>query len=234
MTEIIHPFYETHRGAMEAAMRQRLDIAEAMLSERAHLSDIDAIRQEVMAEFEIVLAQMPYVGGAASRMSDFFMRLIGFMAISRVLRQHGVPLPVIGEIERETYKAQLLTVPEAERLAAGRQFMSPENRALLREQAAKSVTESHQKEFPEDFVYDFVEPGPQDSFEFGINYKACGFCKFAARHGDKDILPNICGLDFDAYATRGIRLERTQTLAGGASHCDFRFSRLPSDGKAES
>jgi len=227
MAEILHPFYEAHRGAMEAAMCQRLDLAEAMLRERAHLSDIDGIRQEVMDEFEIVLTQMPYVGGAASRMSDFFMRLMGFMAISRVLRRHGVPLPLIGEIERETYKAQLLTVPEAERLASGHQFMSPENQALLREQAAQSVTSSHQDEFPEDFVYDFVEPGADDTFEFGINYKACGFCKFAARHGDKDILPNICGLDFDAYAVRGIRLDRTQTLAGGASHCNFRFSRLP-------
>ena len=208
-------------------MCQRLDLAEAMLRERAHLSDIDGVRQEVMEEFEIVLTQMPYVGGAASRMSDFFMRLMGFMAISRVLRRHGVPLPVIGEIERETYKAQLLTVPEAERLASGHQFMSPENQALLREQAAQSVTSSHQDEFPEDFVYDFVEPGAGHTFEFGINYKACGFCKFAARHGDKDILPNICGLDFDAYAVRGIRLDRTQTLAGGASHCNFRFSRLP-------
>ena len=230
MTKTIHPFYESHRGAMEAAMRHRLDLAEAMLCERAHLSDIDGIRQEVMDEFEIVLTQMPYVGGAASRMSDFFMRLIGFMAISRVLRRHGVALPVIGEIERETYKAQLLNLPEAERLASGRQFMSPENRALLREQALKSL----RQEFPEDFVYDFVEPGPGDNFEFGINYKACGFCKLAARHGDKDILPNICGLDFVAYAARGIRLERTQTLAGGASHCNFRFSRLSSDAKAES
>ena len=223
MAETVHPFYEQHRGAMEAAMRHRLDLAETMLGERPHLTDIGGIRQEVMDEFEILLGQMPYVGGAASRMSDFFMRLMGFMAISRVLRRHGVPLPVIGEIERETYKAQLLSEPEAERLASGRQFMSPENQALLREQAAKS----RQKEFPEDFVYDFVEPGPGDSFEFGINYKACGFCKFAARHGDKEILPNICGLDFDAYAARGIHLDRTQTLAGGASHCDFRFSRLP-------
>ena len=228
MVEMIHPFYEQHRGAMEAAMRHRLDLAEAMLRGRAHLSAIDGIRQEVMDEFEIVLTQMPYVGGAASRMSDFFMRLMGFMAISRVLRRHGVPLVVIGEIERETYKAQLLTAPETERLASGRHFMSLENQALLREQAARSATKGHQEEFPEDFVYDFVEPGPGDKFEFGINYKACGFCKFAARHGDKDILPNICGLDFDAYATRGIRLERTQTLAGGASHCNFRFSRLPS------
>jgi len=218
----IHPFYETHRGAMEAVMRQRLDLAEAALRERAGLSNMDEIRQEVMDEFEIVLTQMPYVGGAASRMSDFFMRLMGFMAIGRVLRRHGVPLPVIGDIERETYKAQLLTVPEAERLASGRQFMSPENQTWLREQAIKSLA----GEFPEDFVYDFVEPGPGDNFEFGINYKACGFCKFAARHGDNEILSHICGLDFDAYATRGIRLERTQTLAGGASHCNFRFSRL--------
>src|SRR5882672_10100476 len=125
-----------------------------------------------MDEFEIVLTQMPYVGGAASRMSDFFMRLMGFMAIGRVLRRHGVSLPVIGDIERETYKAQLLTVPEAERLASGRQFMSPENQTRLREQAVKS----HAEEFPDDFVYDFVEPGPGDDFEFGIDYKACGFC----------------------------------------------------------
>jgi hypothetical protein len=100
--------------------------------------------------------------------------------------------------------------------------MSTENQVLLREQAAKSRAEEH----PEDFVYEFVEPGPGDSFDFGINYKACGFCKFAARHGDQEILPHICGLDFEAYATRGIYLERTQTLAGGASHCNFRFSRI--------
>jgi L-2-amino-thiazoline-4-carboxylic acid hydrolase len=218
----IHPFYQAHRGAMEAAMRQRLDLAETMLRERAQIAEMDRLRREVMDEFEIVLTQMPYVGGAASRMSDFFMRLMGFMAIGRVLRRHRVAIPIIGDIERESYKAQLLTVPEAERLASGRQFMSPENRTLLREQAAKS----HAEEYPEDFVYDFVEPGPGDNFEFGINYKACGFCKFAGRHGDQEILSHICGLDFEAYATRGIRLERTQTLAGGASHCNFRFSRL--------
>jgi len=229
MAENIHPFYESHRGAMEAAMHHRLALAEAMVRERAQLSDIDGIRREVMDEFAIVLTQMPYVGGAENRMSDFLMRLLGFMAISRVLRRRGVPPPVIGEIERETYKAQLLTEPEAQRLASGRQFLSPENQALLREQAATSATASHQSAFPDDFVYDFIEPGPGDNFEFGINYKACGFCKFAACHGDGEILPNICGLDFDAYATRGIHLERTQTLAGGASHCNFRFSRLQSD-----
>lgn len=46
MAEIIHPFYEAHRGAMEAAMRDRLDLAEAMLRECAQLSEIDEIRRE--------------------------------------------------------------------------------------------------------------------------------------------------------------------------------------------
>lgn len=50
---------------------------------------------------------------------------------------------------------------------------------------------------------------------------------FAARHGDADILQHICGLDFAAYDLRGIRLERTQTLAGGAAYCNFRFSSKP-------
>lgn len=223
----IHPFYEPHRPAMEAAMRQRVDLAEALLRERGHLPGTGGIGQDVMDEFATVLAHMPYVGGAANRMSDFFMRLLGFVAISRVLHLRGVPLHTIGEIERDAYQAQLLTAPEAERLAAGRQFLSPENQALLRAQAAHSSTAGHRNAFPDDFVYDFVEPGPGDKFEFGIDYKACGFCKFAAQHGDKEILPNICGLDFVAYAARGIHLQRTQTLAGGASHCNFRFSQLP-------
>ncbi|NYZ13010.1 hypothetical protein HL658_10635 [Azospirillum sp. RWY-5-1] len=227
MTGTIHPFYESHRDAMEAAMRQRLDLAEPMLRERAGLHDGDRIRREVMDEFAVVLTQLPYVGGTASRMSDFFMRLMGFVAIGRVLRRHGVPLPVIGDIGRETYKAEWLALPAEARLAAGRRFLSPENRAHLREQAARSRLE----EFSEDFVYEFVEPGPGDGFAFGINYTGCGICKFAARHGDDALLPSICGLDFDAYAAQGIHLDRTQTRAGGAEHCDFRFRALVPDRK---
>ena len=219
----LHPFYEAHRPQMEEAMRQRLDFADPLLREHLNVTDTAAVRQEIMDELEVVLRQMPYVGGAESRMTDFFMRLLGFMAIGRVLRRSGLPAKVIGDIEVETYKAQLLTTPEGERLAAGRQFMSAENQALIREQAALS----HEQNYPGDFVYDFVAPGPNDRFEFGINYRACGFCKFAAEHGDKDILPNICGLDFAAYETRGIKLERTQTLAGGATHCNFRFTSMP-------
>ena len=217
----IHPYYAAHRATMEAALAQRVDLAEGLLRKALGVDDTAAAKREIMAEFEVVLTQMPYVGGAESRMTDFFMRLLGFLAVGRVLRRHGVPVPTIRAIAVESLKAQLLLEPEEKRLAAGRQFMSAENRTMLREHAAKS----REQHYPEDFVYDIVEPGPDDTFAFGVDYKQCGFCKFAARHGDQDILPSICAIDFIAYETRGIHLERTQTLAGGASHCDFRFSR---------
>jgi hypothetical protein len=208
---------------MEASMRQRLDLVSDLLAAQVGEAAVPVVKQDVMGEFEVVLEQMPYVGGAPSRMTDFFMRLLGFMAIGRVLKRRGLSPDVIGEIELESFKRQMLTIPEADRMEAGRQFMSAENRALIREQAAGS----HQRTYAGDFVYDYVEPGPDEAFDFGINYRACGFCQFAARHGDADILKHICGLDFAAYGLRGIHLERTQTLAGGAAHCNFRFSTKP-------
>jgi hypothetical protein len=217
----VHPFYEAHRAEMEASMRQRLDLIDDMLRERLSLTDTAVVKKNIMQEFEVVLTQMPYVGGAESRMSDFFMRLLGFMAIGRVLHRQCVHNDVIAELDLESFKRQMLTVPEAERLEAGRKFMSEANKTLIRDQAVRSL----EQKYAGDFVYDYVEPGPNDNFEFGVNYRVCGFCQFAGRHGDRDILPSICGLDFAAYELRGIRLERTQTLAQGAPYCNFRFSR---------
>ena len=44
----IHPFYEAHRGAMEAAMRQRLDLVETMLRDRAQLADLNGVNQGLL------------------------------------------------------------------------------------------------------------------------------------------------------------------------------------------
>ncbi|MET3596546.1 hypothetical protein ABID26_005965 [Mesorhizobium shonense] len=63
-------------------MRQRLDLAEAMQCGREALGH-GSVRQGVMDEFEVVLGQIPYVGGPTGRMRDFSMRLMGFMGCLR-------------------------------------------------------------------------------------------------------------------------------------------------------
>lgn len=42
MPESVHPFYELHRDAMEAAMRQRLDLAAPLLAGIPQLTDLVA------------------------------------------------------------------------------------------------------------------------------------------------------------------------------------------------
>jgi len=86
----IHPFYETHRSTMEASMRQRLELVKDLLVAQLGETEAAAAEQDIMREFDIVLEQMPYVGGAQSRMTDFFMRLLRFMANERVLKRHGM------------------------------------------------------------------------------------------------------------------------------------------------
>ena len=81
-------------------MRTRLDLIEDLLQQHLNITDTASVKSDMMQEFEVVLTQMPYVGGAESRMSDFFMRLLGFMAIGRVLQRRGVPKDVIAELGR--------------------------------------------------------------------------------------------------------------------------------------
>src|ERR1051325_5889477 len=95
----IHPFYEAHRPEMEAAMRQRLDLVSDLLAAQVGEPAVAGVKQDIMREFEVILEQMPYVGGAQSRMSDFFMRLLPLMAIGRVLKRRGVSSDAIGDIE---------------------------------------------------------------------------------------------------------------------------------------
>jgi hypothetical protein len=92
--------------------------------------DYAHIKSDMMQEFEVVLTQMPYVGGAESRMSDFFMRLLGFMAIGRVLQRRGVSMWRLKLSSSSSAITSL--VSEVERLEAGRKFMSDDSKALIR------------------------------------------------------------------------------------------------------
>ena len=59
---------------------------------------------------------------------------------------------------------------------------------------------------------------------FGLDVHVCPITRFAKEHGAPEIVPMICRID-DLVASKltGLRLERTGTIANGASHCDFRY-----------
>jgi hypothetical protein len=86
---------------------------------------------------------------------------------------------------------------------------------------ARRARKNHKVRFG-DFEIEYVV-GDGDEFDFGVNYLQCGNYKFVKEHGGEDFAPYVCMSDIALSEAMGWGLIRTQTLADGCPHCDFRF-----------
>ncbi len=154
-------------------MRQRLDLAEAMLAERALLSDVAGIKRAVMDEFQVVLTQMPYVGGTASRMERLLHALHGIHGD----RPGAAAARRLAGRDRRN-RAGDLQGATAHRARGGTPRRGGGNscRRRIRLRCArmrkKALRKATGKRFRKISSTTSVAPGPGDSFEFGIDYKS--------------------------------------------------------------
>ena len=88
----------------------------------------------------------------------------------------------------------------------------------------KRAAESHLRQYPGDYVYNFVE-GDSTTFDYGVDYLECASCKFMAKQGASELAPYLCPVDILYSDALGWGLMRTQTLAEGAPKCDFRLKK---------
>jgi hypothetical protein len=221
----LHPYYAARKPRIVADFLESLNLASATFAERLPEHSLEALTPLVLDEMERVFPTIPYVGGAEGRMTTFFEQNVGVIALGRVLRSLAIPIPTISQLLRTTFMSRLANLPDEERLALGRQWLSKENQAYLRTVSHESA----RRENPGDFVYEFVEPGLTEDgepFDFGLDYHECGFCKLCKAGGDEDLLPMMCAMDDEVYGLRGIKLFRTTTLASGAKKCNFRFRAM--------
>lgn len=220
--EATHPYYEERKALIVAEFGKSLDLVADHFARRLPQHPLSVLLPAVHEEMGRVFPIIPYVGGEEGRMTTFFEQNVGIIALGRVLRRLGVASDLISDLLRKTFMARLSSLPEAERFALGRQWLSAENQAYLR----GTAVESEGRVNPGDFVYHFVEAGVTEegeAFDFGLDYSECGFCKLCKSSGDEDLLPMMCAMDFEVYGLRGIELFRSTTLASGAKQCNFRF-----------
>lgn len=65
-----------------------------------------------------------------------------------------------------------------------------------------------------------------------IDMIKCPYLKYAKIFNVEEIAPIFCESDYATYgALKGIKFERTQTLASGENKCDFKFFRLNNENK---
>lgn len=215
----MHPYYAAKTDSLLADFRAAVSQAATEFEVLLGAGRLEDLAGRIEASYREVIAQLPYVGGDEGRMTPFFERGLSLVALGRVLRAEGVGTAQIGRLTKAVFRGYFVSIPEAGRRQLGTDFLSAGNRAVLEREAGRSQTREHL----EDFVYSIVEAGEGEDFDLGIDYHECGLSKFCHKHGDLDLLPHICAVDFDAYALRSVGLERKTTLASGAERCDFRF-----------
>ena len=92
----------------------------------------------------------------------------------------------------------------------------------------KWSADSHKRKYENDWVVDILEGGANDDFELGYDYHTCGICSLCRDEGCFELARYLCRMDYVLADMMHMRLVRTQTIAEGATHCDFRYSRIDS------
>lgn len=226
MADTIHPFYDGRRADIRTELENGMAIGRAEFERLVPHVGFGEMRRLAAAELDSVLSLLPYAGGAEGRMTPFFQQGAGVIALGRALRKLGVSAKDIGSLMRTVFLSKFYDLRREERFALGREWLSTQNQAYLKQEAAKSRL----RENPGDFVYEFVDGGEKGPagrpFEFGIDYLECGFCKMCRAGGDEDLLPHICAMDKESYGIRGVDFQRSTTLAAGDDRCNFRFAGM--------
>lgn len=180
----------------------------------------DEIGRQILVEFEKLLPEIPYIGGCKNRLTTFIIQSAWALAFYRALQQRGGSVEDAGRLLQQVAEAMFRAKPQFLRHLYGKIRFSN-----LRYPAMSAAAQDTQKrEYPGNWVQRFIVCDGE-SFDFGWDYTECGIVKFMDAQNATELTKYLCQTDFAALESMGLKLERTETIAGGCGRCDFRICR---------
>jgi len=176
------------------------------------------LQREVRQEYEKLIPEIPYIKGLRARaLNTFLLISVQELAVYKAMMKHGKPPGEVWELCHEALRFRLAEVPQWKRWLLRRFMFS----RLVRKIMARRARQKQKVRFG-DFEVEYLI-GEGDEFDFGVNYLQCGNLTFVKRHGGEEFAPYVCMSDIALSEAMGWGLIRTETLADGCPHCDFRF-----------
>ena len=136
------------------------------------------ILQETQDEFDILILQIPYIGGKSNPLTRNLIEAGYSLAFYRALKKQGVSLEEAGELIHLGTTYKLNKIPAFMRQLLGRWKLAKWQIPKLK----KLAEISRERRYPEDWVFEMIE-GDGQSFDIGRNYLECGIEKFIAQTG---------------------------------------------------
>ncbi|HQR36281.1 MAG TPA: L-2-amino-thiazoline-4-carboxylic acid hydrolase [Blastocatellia bacterium] len=177
-------------------------------------TDTDAVMTEASAIFDAMLPGLAYLNAPHHPLASALFTCSVNLSLYLALQKRGVDVHAFGYAMLTGLTRAPIPVPQ-------------ESDEVLRERLAQFAVlaeASQTKAAPGEDVVEFVS-GEGTNFEWGYNVKSCAICHQAAKYDAMDLVPYFCAVD-DVMSDKGNQgLRRTGSLALGASHCDFRYTR---------
>lgn len=176
-----------------------------------------AVETALPAQLDRLLTLLPDPGWRASQMRAFSIGGAIYIAVYLVLREHGLVAEKTWALCEEATRRHFTGMPALQRWLLGKTMFSSLWKLLSRWLAVRS------REAPiGNWRFEYV-PSQAGAFDYGIDYTRCAIFQLAQDAGAADFAPFICQSDAVGSDVFGWGLQRTQTLAQGGSHCNFRF-----------
>ena len=213
-------YYRAHKDKLLKDFDSTSALIKASLVERYGKEFTSALQREVRQEYEKLIPEIPYIKGARARTLNRFLLITAQeLAVYKAVKKHGKPPGEAWELCHEALRFRLVEIPQWKRWLLRRFMFS----RLVRKIVAKRARQQQKVRFG-DFEIEYLI-GEGNEFDFGVNYLQCGNHTFVKRNGGEEFAPYVCMSDIVLSEAMGWGLIRTQTLADGCPHCDFRFKK---------
>ncbi len=174
----------------------------------------------VREEFAALAPEIPHIPGIRARMFNTFLLITAQeLAAYKGLKKLGMQPDKIWQLCHKALRLRVETVPAWKRWLLKRVMFSK----LVGKVAARRATLKQTRRVG-GFEIEFLT-ADKKTFDLGINYRGCGNYNFVMEHGGAEFAPYVCMSDIALSEAFGWGLVRTQTLADGCDHCDFRMTR---------
>ncbi len=195
-------------------------LVHGFLVERYGERDARSLVRDARERYAELLPRVPWVSGRRGAAFNSFLGITAQeLSVYQAVEARGGTASEAWEVCHQAIRLGSAQIPAWKRWLTNRLLFSWPVRLILRRRAAKEEILRAGDFQTRSLV------GDGKSFDFGVDYLRCGNLELARKVGADDFAPYVCMSDIALSDAFGWGLIRTQTLADGCSHCDFRFKQ---------
>jgi len=213
-------YYVPRKGRLLRDFDQTARLVTRFVVERHDREYAERLHRDARQEYEAIIPQIPHLEGARATMLNAFLRATAQeVAVYKAVTKHGKTPQEAWRICHEAIRRRMEKFPRWKVWLLRQLMHSSWVKRRMRQRAEKG----ERLRFGEFEMRALIGDG--DDFDWGVDYLACGNLELAKRLGAEEFAPYVCMSDIPLSRALGWDLTRTQTLADGCDHCDFRFKR---------